>query len=71
MKELHKKASRLFSLCMSLIALYIIAVLVYALATFGSVSGELILFEMLHSVAISALLSLGGALLLDAELKRH
>ncbi len=71
MKELHAKAARIFSICFSLIALYLAATALYAVFTMGSLNARQILFEMLHSIAISALLSLGGVLLIDSELKRH
>lgn len=71
MKELHAKATAIFRICFSLIALYLVATILYAVLTMGSSYARQILFEMLHSIAISALLSLGGVLLIDCELKRH
>lgn len=70
MRELHIKARRIFRICITLVALYLVFATAYAWCNMGSAEAQNILFEMLHSAAISAFLSLGGALLIDAELRR-
>lgn len=67
MKELHSKAARVFSICFTLILLYTAATLIYAFFTLGSARAARLLLEMLHSIAISALLSLGGVILIDID----
>ena len=69
MRELCDKATRLFNICMLFIIIYIVGTLVFSVASLGSVSKSLILFEMLHSIAISALISLCGIIVLDIDLR--
>ena len=71
MKELHSKAAKIFTVCFSLIALYLAATVIYGFFSLGSARASAILLEMLHSSAISALLALGGVILIDTELKRR
>ena len=69
MKELCDKATLLFKICMLFIIIYIVGTLVFSVASLGSVSASIILFEMLHSIAISTLISLCGIIVLDIDLR--
>ncbi|MBQ5390710.1 MAG: hypothetical protein IIU58_07370 [Clostridia bacterium] len=62
-------ARRLFTLCVGLILGYLPFVGIYAWCTMGDLTARVLVLEMLHSAAISAVLALGGALLLDCELR--
>lgn len=71
MKELNAKAARLFTVCVVLIAIYSVATLIYAVYCGSTAEIRRFLPEMLHSSAVSLILALGGALLLDLELLRQ
>ena len=71
MRELNKKASKIFSVCIALIFIYSVATLIFAACCESRVLLMRLLPEMLHSSAISLVLALGGTLLIDLELFRH
>lgn len=71
MRELCDKAIRLFKICMFFIIIYIVGTVVFSVVNMGSVSASVILLEMLHSIAISACLALGGVIIVDIDLTRH
>lgn len=62
-------AVRLLTLCVLLILAYLPFVCVYAWRNCGDLYARTLVLEMLHSAAISVVLSLGGGLLLDCELR--
>ncbi len=68
MKALHNRAARLFHICAAIISLYLLFTAIYAVNTLGSAYAQRLLFEMLHSAAISAFLAFGGTLLLDLDI---
>lgn len=71
MRELNKKALRIFSICIALIFIYSVATLIFAAYCESRALIMLFLPEMLHSSAISLILALGGTLLIDLELLRQ
>lgn len=68
---LHKAAKKLLWLCLVPILLTLIGIAVYAYLHHGDPTVLPILRELLHTVAFSAMLAVGGALLLDYEIRRR
>ena len=66
---LHDRAAKLLCLCLVPILLYLCGAVWYGLRTLGDPVAMHLVRELLHSVGISALLALGGALLLDCEIR--
>lgn len=62
-------AIKLLAACCLVILVYLASVAVYAWHTQGDLYARIYVWEMLHSAAISAVLAIGGGLLLDCELR--
>ena len=69
--ELHNAPRGLFSVCLGIVSCYLPLVCAYALCVQSDLAARDILVEMLHSAAISAFLSLGGALVLDLAIREQ
>ncbi|MBQ7661692.1 MAG: hypothetical protein IJS44_06525 [Clostridia bacterium] len=65
---LHPKASRLLRACLFFISLYLGLAVVYAHG--ASLSAAAVL-ELLHSGALSVVIAVGGALILDLEFRHR
>lgn len=66
---LTEPAVRLLAFCCRMILVYLPFVCIYAWRTCGDLYARTLVLEMLRSAAISAMLALGGGLLLDCELR--
>lgn len=66
---LSAPAAELQMVCCLAILVYLLFVWRFALQTAGDLSARFFLSELLHGGATAALLSLGGGLLFDAELR--
>ncbi len=67
---LHKKAEKLLWICFVPILLTLIGIAVYAWYFRGDPTVLPLVRELLHTVAFSVLLAVGGALLLDFEIRK-
>lgn len=67
--NLHDRAAKLLCLCLFPILLYLCGTVWYGLEMRGDPVAMHLVRELLHSIGISALLALGGALLLDSEIR--
>lgn len=69
--SLHERAAKLLRRCLAPILLCLAGALLYAWYNYGDPTALPILRELLHSIGISAVLAIGGALLLDCEIRMH
>lgn len=68
--SLHKKAEKLLWICLVPILLTLIGIAVYAWYHCGDPTVLPLVRELLHTVAFSLSLAVGGALLLDFEIRK-
>ncbi len=68
---LHKQAERLLLFCLLPILLTLGGVAVFAYGNRGDPTVLPLVRELLHTVAFSLVLALGGGLLLDLEIRRR
>lgn len=71
MPSLHAAAAKLLRQCLVPILLCLAGALLYAWYNYGDPTALRTLRELLHSIAISTVLAIGGALLLDCEIRMH
>lgn len=68
---LHDAAQKLLCRCLVPILLCLVGTAVYGWYMRGDPAAVPILRELLHSIGISGVLAIGGALLLDCEIRLH
>ena len=67
---LHEKAEKLLWICLVPILLTLVGIAVFAILHRGDPTVRPLVRELLHTVAFSAALAVGGALLLDFEIRK-
>ena len=67
--SLSQKATCLFFICLGIIFAYLIGVILYIKHHVGDPYMQKNALEMLHGASISAVISLGGSLLFDCEMR--